>query len=578
MPPSSPSSSYESHFEHSALFEFSTVINASLDLRFILGHILLTLMGKLLSTRALVALAHDEGRYRVEMTKGLPAGLEGNELMIKTLPSTVAHVGRMSEKRHPWTSYFAEHELSILIPLMASKRPIGILAFSARQGDRGLKKQEETYLRSLASISATAIEKCHMIEELGLVNRKLDRKIQELNTLFEVGKEFGAVLDPEKLVRLLVFSLLGQVGVNRYLICLKEGSDMRIAASRIDGATPQPELLAGLTRIHAGVHIEDMIVTGAIDPRPVLLALRLKVAVPMELQGQTRGVLLLGEKLNREPFTPADFEFLSALSSLAIIALENARLFQQAIEKQKMEDELAIAREIQKGLLPSILPALPGFELAAANFSSKQVGGDYYDAIPLDDHRLILAIGDVSGKGTPASLLMANIQATIRALVPLDLPLTDLTARVNNLMCPNTGGSRFVTFFWGCLDHARRVFTYVNAGHNHPYLLHADGSVDRLDKGGMILGVMETTMPYEEGSAELTEGDVLVLFTDGVSEAMNAASEEYGEERLEAVIRKAAGWGAQGLIDIIHQDIIAHAHGAPQSDDITMMVMRVVPT
>jgi sigma-B regulation protein RsbU (phosphoserine phosphatase) len=320
-----------------------------------------------------------------------------------------------------------------------------------------------------------------------------------------------------------------------------------------------------------------MIVTGAIDPRPVLQALSLKVAVPMELQGQTRGVLLLGEKLNRDTFTPADFEFLSALSSLAIIALENARLFQQAIEKQKMEDELAIAREIQKGLLPSILPALPGFELAAANFSSKQVGGDYYDAIPLDDHRLILAIGDVSGKGTPASLLMANIQATIRALVPLDLPLTDLTARVNNLMCPNTGGSRFVTFFWGCLDHARRVFTYVNAGHNHPYLLHADGSVDRLDKGGMILGVMETTVPYEEGSAELREGDVLVLFTDGVSEAMNAASEEYGEERLEAVIRKAAGWGAQGLIDIIHQDIIAHAHGAPQSDDITMMVMRVVP-
>jgi phosphoserine phosphatase RsbU/P len=575
MPPSSSSASYESHFEHAALFEFSTVINASLDLRFILGHILLTLMGKLLSTRAMVALAHQDGRYRVEMTKGLPPGLEGNELMIKTLPSTVAHVGRMSDKRHPWTAYFAEHDLSILIPLVASKRPIGILAFSARQGERVLTKQEETYLRSLASISGSAIEKCHMIEELGLVNRKLDRKIQELNTLFEVGKEFGAVLDPDKLIRLLVFSLLGQVGVNRYLICLKEDSDMRVAASRIDGPAPQPELLAGLTRIHAGIHVADMIVTGAIDPRPVLEALHLSVAVPMELQGQTRGVLLLGEKLNRDPFTAADFEFLSALSSLAIIALENARLFQQAIEKQKMEDDLVIAREIQKGLLPSILPALPGYEIAAANFSSKQVGGDYYDVIPLDDSRLILAIGDVSGKGTPASLLMANIQATIRALVPLDLPLTDLTARTNNLMCPNTGGSRFVTFFWGCLNHQRKTFTYVNAGHNHPYLLHADGSVHRLDKGGMILGVMETMVPYEEETVDLHEGDVLVLFTDGVSEAMNAASEEYGEERLEAVIRKTAGWGAQGLIDIIHQDIIAHAHGAPQSDDITMMVMRV---
>ncbi len=574
MPPSS--SSYESHFEHAALFEFSTVINASLDLRFILGHILLTLMGKLLSSRALVAVSHHDGRYRVEMTKGLPSGLEGNEVMIKTLPSTIGYVDRMSDKRHPWISYFADHGLTIYIPLIASQRPIGILAFSPRQTDRGMNTQEETYLRSLASISASAIEKCHMIDELGLVNRKLDRKIQELNTLFEVGKEFGAVLDPDKLIRLLVFSLLGQVGVNRYLICLKEGSDMRVAASRLDGPAPQPELLAGLTKIHTGVQIEDMIVTSAIDPRPVLHDLHMKVAVPMELQGQTRGVLLLGDKLNREQFTAADLEFLSALGSLAIISLENARLFQQAIEKQKMEDELAIAREIQKGLLPSILPSLPGYEIAAANFSSKQVGGDYYDVIPLDDDRLILAIGDVSGKGTPASLLMANIQATIRALVPLDLPLTDLTARVNDLMCPNTGGSRFVTFFWGCLDHRRKTFTYVNAGHNHPYLLHADGSVDRLDKGGMILGVMETMVPYEQETVVLHDGDVLVLFTDGVSEAMNAASEEYGEERLEAVIRKAAGWGAQGLIDIIHQDITAHAHGAPQSDDITMMVMRVV--
>jgi phosphoserine phosphatase RsbU/P len=573
---SSSSSSYESHFEHGALFEFSTVINASLDLRFILGHILLTLMGKLLSTRALIALAHREGMYRVEMTKGLPQGLEGTELVVRTLPAGVGHVGRMSTKRHPWISYFTDQDLSILIPLYVSKRPIGLLAFSSRQGDRTLRKQEETYLRSLASISASAIEKCHMIEELGLVNRRLDRKIQELNTLFEVGKEFGAVLDPDKLIRLLVFSLMGQVGVNRYLICLKEGSDMRVAASRVDGTMPQPELLAGLTRIRAGVQIPDMIVTGTIDPRPVLTALHLKVAIPMELQGQTRGVLLLGEKLNRDPFTQADFEFLSALCSLAIISLENARLFQQAIEKQKMEDELAIARDIQKGLLPSVLPALPGIELAAANFSSKQVGGDYYDVIPLDDNRMVLAIGDVSGKGTPASLLMANIQATIRALVPLDLPLTELTARVNDLMCPNTGGSRFVTFFWGCLDHRRRVFTYVNAGHNHPYLLHADGSMDRLDKGGMILGVMPTMVPYEDGTVALKDGDLLVLFTDGVSEAMNAASEEYGEERLEAIIRKAGRWGAQGLIDIIHQDIIAHAHGAPQSDDITMMVMRLV--
>jgi sigma-B regulation protein RsbU (phosphoserine phosphatase) len=571
-----PAPSYESHFEHAALFEFSTLINASLDLRFILGHILLTLMGKLLSARALVLLAHDDGKYRVEMTKGVSPELEGTMVDISALPSTIRYADRLSTERYPWVTFFRANSLQILIPLFSSNRPIGMLAFGRRFNKKALEKREETYLRSLASISSTAIEKCHMIEELGLVNRKLDRKIQELNTLFEVGKEFGLALDPDRLVRLLVFSLMGQIGVNRYLICMHEQSEMRIVASRLEGPAPQPELLAELTRVKRGMLIDEFVVTGASDPRPVLSALNLKVVVPMELQGQTKGVLLLGEKLNRDSFTQEDFEFLSALSSLAIISLENARLFQEAIEKQRMEDDLAIAREIQKGLLPSVLPSLPGVDIGAANFSSKQVGGDYYDAIPLDDHRLVVAIGDVSGKGTPASLLMANIQATIRALVPLNLPLSELTGRVNDLMCPNTGGTRFVTFFWGCLDHHSRRFTYVNAGHNHPYLMRADGTVERLDKGGMILGVMETQTPYEEAALDLHTGDLLVLFTDGVSEAMNAESQEYGEERLEEVIRKTGGWGAQGLIDAIHQDIIAHAGGAPQSDDITMMVLRMV--
>ena len=568
--------SYESHFEHSALFEFSTVINSSLDLRFILGHILLTLMGKLLSSRGAAVLLHGDGSYRVAMVKGLPADVVGRSLVMRSVPRGLQYTDRVNAGRQPWAKFFSDLGLEILLPLRSGSGPIGVLAFGKRITQARLAARETTYLRSLANISATAIDKCRTIEELKLVNRRLDRKIQELNTLFDLGREFGAVLDPDKLVRLLVFSLMGQIGVHRYLICLRDGSDMRIAASRVDGAVPQAELLTLLTKVKSPVTVQEMIVTSAKDPRPALESLGLHAIVPMELQGQTRGVILLGEKLNREGFSPADFEFLSALGSLAIISLENARLFKEAIEKQRMDDELLIARDIQKGLLPSELPSLLGIDIAAANFSSKQVGGDYYDVILMDDHRYIIAIGDVSGKGTPAALLMANIQATIRALVPLKLSLGDLTARVNDLMCQNTGGNKFVTFFWGALDYRTLTLHYVNAGHNHPYVLRADESVERLDKGGMILGVMPTMIPYEEGEVTLREGDILVLFTDGVSEAMNPANQEYGEERLEAVIRKAGGWGAQALIEVIHQDIQQHAAGAPQSDDITMMVLRIV--
>jgi phosphoserine phosphatase RsbU/P len=569
-------SSYESHFEHAALFEFSSVINSSLDLQFILSHILLTIMGKLLTTKAMVVLAHAKREYRVEMVKGIPKQLEGSSLEVGSVPTKPVQLSRELGAHHSWMRSMKDLGVEFILPMHIQRRPVGILAFGPTMGRKLVEQKEITYLRSLANISATAIAKIHTIEELHQVNRKLDRKIQELNTLFELGKEFSAVLDPEKLIRLMVFSLLGQAGVSRYLICLKQGNDMKPVACRTDGPAPGCEILLGLSKLRNPVAVDDIVVRGGIDPRQALKTAGMSVVVPLLLQGQNRGFIILGEKLSHEPFGSADFEFLSALGSLAIISLENARLFQEAIEKQKMEDELKIAREIQKGLLPGRLPSVPGFDIAAANFSSKQVGGDYYDVIPLDDRRYIIAIGDVSGKGTPAALLMANLQAAIRALVPLEPSLKDLTSRVNALMCQNTGGNKFVTFFWGIVDHHSRVLTYVNAGHNHPFLLHRDGTMDRLECGGMILGVIEQPPPYEEGRVKLAAGDLLVLFTDGVSEAMNMRTEEYGEDRLEEVIRANRDIAGEEVIIKIHDDVIAHAAGAPQSDDITMMVLRVL--
>jgi sigma-B regulation protein RsbU (phosphoserine phosphatase) len=567
--------SHESLFEHDTLLEFSKVINSSGDLRFVLSHILLTIMGRILCPKGFAALQHGKGHYRVERVKGFSALAEGTVIEVGRLPHTPLYGAALSAARGAWVKQIREAGVSMILPLFNEDRPIGFLAFGERMAKKRLTGKEISYLQSLGNLSATAVQKSHSIAELELVNRKLDRKVQELNTLFDLGKEFGALLETDKLVRLLVYSLMGQVGVSRYLICLSDGPDMRVVASRVDGQPPQGELLASLARLKGATLAETLIVKHGPDPRPLLAELALKVIVPVQLKGEGRGLILLGERLSREPFSHADLEFLSSLGTLAMIALDNARLFQQAIEKQKLEDELVIAREIQKGLLPSVIPSVPGFEIAAANISSKQVGGDYYDVIPLDGDRYVIAIGDVSGKGTPASLLMANLQATIRALVPLQLSISELTGRVNNLMCGNTGGNKFVTFFWGILDPAARTLTYVNAGHNYPYLIRADGTVLRLDRGGMILGVLRTSSAYEQDSVPLRSGDLLVLFTDGVSEAMSAESEEYGENRLEAVLRQSVGLSAQEVVAAIHQDVLRHAQGAQQSDDITMMVVRV---
>jgi sigma-B regulation protein RsbU (phosphoserine phosphatase) len=568
--------SSESRFENAALFEFSTVINSSLELPFILSHILLTIMGKILSTRAMVAIAHAKGEFSVEMVKGFPQTLRGRSVKIGAVPRTAFEIAALDPRRHAWVKFFREEGVTLILPLVIAEKTIGVLGFGGRIAKRKLTSREVTYLRSLANISATAIEKAHTIDELQRVNRQLDQKIQDLSTLFETGKEFSALLDPERQVRLLELSLLGRFLPTRYLISLREGPDMKSVASKISGQMPQGELLATLAGISAPVRVADIVVSGTVDVRAALAGLGMAVVVPIRLQGESRGLILLGEKMSREEFSQTDLEFLSSIGNLAIISLENARLFKEAIEKQKLEDELLIAREIQKGLLPSVLPEIPGFRMSAANISSRQVGGDYYDVLVLPDGRFIIAIGDVSGKGPPAALLMANLQATIRALVPLDLDLSGLTGRVNDLMCENTGGNKFVTFFWGTIDPGTKTLTYVNAGHNYPYLLHDDGSFDRLDRGGMILGVMKTAVPYEEGAAQCRAGDTLVLFTDGVSEAMSTTQEEYGEERLERVLRDAMSGTAQEILDAIHRDVLVHTQGAPQSDDITMMVLKIL--
>jgi sigma-B regulation protein RsbU (phosphoserine phosphatase) len=567
---------HTSLFEHATLLEFSKVVNSSADLRFILSHILLTIMGRIASPGGFAALTSGNATYHVEMAKGLPDMREGRTFDIPKLPRTLLTGASLNAVRASWAKDLSKAGVDMVLPLVLGDRPVGFLAFAERLVRTRLTGKELTYLESLASLSASAVQKSHTIADLEVVNRKLDRRVQELNTLFDIGRELGTVLERDRLVRLLVFSLLGQVGVNRYLICLNDGPDMRVVASKIDGQPPQGELLAKLARLKEPILV-DAITVRQFDVRPVLKGLGLGVVVPIRFKGEVRGLLLLGEKLSHEPFSEGDLEFLSLLGNMAMIALENARLFQEAIEKQRLEDELVIAREIQKGLLPSVLPAIPGIEIAAVNISSKQVGGDYYDVIAATRGRHVIAIGDVSGKGTPASLLMANLQATIRALVPLDLSLAELSGRVNDLMCQNTGGNKFVTFFWGLLDSAESTLSYVNAGHNYPYLIHADGTMDRLDCGGMILGVMPTVLPYEQQTIRFRAGDCLLLFTDGVSEAMSREAEEYGEARLEAVLRRSSHLSAQEVIAAIHEDVLRHAQGAQQSDDITMMVVRSLP-
>ncbi|MBI2418953.1 MAG: SpoIIE family protein phosphatase, partial [Ignavibacteriales bacterium] len=211
------------------------------------------------------------------------------------------------------------------------------------------------------------------------------------------------------------------------------------------------------------------------------------LAVPLVLQKETKGLLLLGGKLDRTPYTNEDIEFISSIAGLAVVSLENRRLFRDALEKQKMEEELEIAKGIQRNLLPKEIPQLEGYDIAAFTVPSKHVGGDYYDMIWLNEKEINFSIADVSGKGVPASLLMASLQAFLKSVCKQGFAIDTATNLINDLVVENTSDGRFITFFWGTLNPETRMFTYVNAGHNPPLLIR-DSKIQYLDKGGIILG------------------------------------------------------------------------------------------
>lgn len=559
------------------LFEFSNVVNSSLDLNFILGTVLLTVMGKMLVSKGLVLLKKPDGSFEVIAKKGLEQVSIGQRIEIDKPPRTIAAVRRLKTTTKMWVGFFASLDQELVIPILSQRSVVGMIAVGPRLSLKNYTSSDKQLIQSLVNLSGAAIEKALIIDQLKEVNRSLDHKFQELNTLFDLSKEFNVGLDVSKVVRLITFALLGQVGVNRYAICLRNDQGLQIIASRLDGEIAIAGSLNVLCDLKKAELIQDLLKQRKLREAAVgLHQLGITALIPMHLQNQTKGIIMLGPRLRGGEYSKSDLEFLYSLGNLAIISIENARLFRDALEKQRLEDELKIAREIQQGLLPEELPSIQGFEIAGINIPSYQVGGDYYDVIQHSETDYVVAIGDVSGKGTPAALLMAGVQAVLRTIAPLHLPLPVATGRMNDLICMNTHGGKFITFFWGILETKGRTFRYVNAGHNPPMVIRKDGTVEKLEQGGLILGIMKDVAPYQEGNIGLERGDVLLMYTDGVSEAMNPDSVDFSEEELEKVAKGSRNLSAKEFIARIRQSLDAHTKGSPQSDDITMLVLKAV--
>jgi sigma-B regulation protein RsbU (phosphoserine phosphatase) len=238
-----------------------------------------------------------------------------------------------------------------------------------------------------------------------------------------------------------------------------------------------------------------------------------------------------------------------------------------------MQEELRFAARIQSELLPQSAPDIPGYELAGKTIPAQEVGGDYYDFIPIDDHHLAFCLGDVTGKGLPASLLMANLQATLRGQTLTTASPKTCLERSNQLLFQSTSPEKFATLFYAILDTQNHQIHYSNAGHENPYLCSTQFGNKRLKTGGIPLGMLPDFV-FEEDSVALEDDCMLVLYSDGVTEAMNSEEEQFGDDRIAAVLDQHKHAPASEIIDHLVAAVKKHAAGYPQSDDITVVVMR----
>jgi sigma-B regulation protein RsbU (phosphoserine phosphatase) len=315
------------------------------------------------------------------------------------------------------------------------------------------------------------------------------------------------------------------------------------------------------------------------DPRyasqtMALLGIRSVLAVPLSVTEEVVFGLIYADSPTYEAtFTEEHLNILTTLASVASIRVENARLLEERFARERMEHELQLATEIQQRFQPSTMPSIDGYEFQGISFSCYEIGGDYYDFIERHDNKLFVALGDVSGKGTAAALLMSSLHAAIHAQVAAKSTLLETVTAVNRYLADNTPANRFVTLFIAELDVPTGTLDYINAGHNPPLVGRIDGSIEKLDSGGFPLGILPMA-EYEMGKLQLNSGEALVIYSDGVSEANNLKGDEFGLERLAEVIGKNLTRSASGIRDKVESSLSEFTQTAPAGDDITLVIVK----
>lgn len=396
-----------------------------------------------------------------------------------------------------------------------------------------------------------------------------------LQALISAGQELAENRPLAELFPIILDLAIKAVNAHRGVVLTLEGENLVPRAHKGDGFRISTTVRDQVVNKKSSILVRDAQLDDAFKGQLSIVEQKVHtmMAVPLQTKDRIIGLIYVDSPSVMRVFTKDDLSLLTVMANVAATRLETARLVEVEQAERIMKRDLAQAAEIQKRILPDKAPQIRGLDLAGFNMACRTVGGDYYGFFPYPDGRVALALGDVSGKGMPAALMVMGLQARLEVLAEDPHDLSSLVTRLNKITCANCPSNRFITFFIALANPATGDFAFANAGHNPPIIVRASGEMEMLEGGGPVLGILPIAK-YGEQNARLGKGDVLVIYSDGVTEATDRAEEEYGEERLIEIVRQRRAESADAIVNAVTESVSRFAAGAPQADDITLIVAK----
>jgi sigma-B regulation protein RsbU (phosphoserine phosphatase) len=397
----------------------------------------------------------------------------------------------------------------------------------------------------------------------------------QMRALIRAGRELAGHRPLEELFQVIMDLSVEAVMAGRGVLMTLEGDQLQVRAARGEGFKISSTVRDQVLSKKDSLLIRDAQLDQGLKEHMSIVEQKVRsmIAVPLQTNDRVIGLIYVDSPHHIREFTREDLNLLTVMANVAAIRIEHARLNEIEETERAMAKEMQQAALIQQRLLPATAPSVEGLDIAAKAVASRHVGGDYYDFIHFPDGRVAMMVGDVAGKGMPAALLMSSLQARVHVLIEDGDDLGDKLRRLNKSTCGNCPDNRFITFFLCVADPKTNQLAYASAGHNPPVVVRAGGGYDMLTGGGVILGIMPKAA-YEQSETQFGPGDILVLFSDGVTEAPDPEDQEFGEERLAKLVASMRDRPAREIVEEIHKAVAVYTQGAPPADDITVLVAR----